>query len=212
MKDQNQNKQTHPSFAVASVGRISGQREHLFGSCGYGGNHIQLTLSLASVVQQGMSKRNLFMEEKQLIQVAFTPLQFAQLIAGVSNGVPCTLTFYNGKAVPPCPVLTTEEARLQAEFQKSMAAMGKQCDDLLEKARELHAKPSVTKADRNAFVMLATELVARVVKGQPYMAQCFAEFVEAAIAEVKAERASAIAGQSSLENSPVDPSSPKAGQ
>jgi hypothetical protein len=133
--------ETHPSYGIIGISRVSG-RGVLFGSEVQHMHFITLTISEAS--RHVDTPREFLTDERQLIRIAMTDAQFAQMITSPNqgSGVACTierfsgdtgqpwLTKFGGRPSPPQPEHYTK---------KYKDAMGERADlisDGLKAAKE----------------------------------------------------------------------------
>jgi hypothetical protein len=157
----------HPSFGHITVARQSSNRAELFGASGRNHNCISIEISDASVDVDDEDGTYFINARKRILEVAMTPLQFAQAMASLncSEGSPCTITWRDGKFLSPPEKITTRLDHVVNCFQEEMVALGKECDQFLEQARALREKANVNKGDREQFVKLAEGLVAKITEG-----------------------------------------------
>src|SRR5690348_14260776 len=94
----------HPSYGVCLAHRVSGGRDVLFGSNIRHSHTVRLTISRAS--KDWHLHEDWIHQEKELIEVEFSPVQWAELITNmnVCPGAPCTIRFIKGEGeVEPPP-------------------------------------------------------------------------------------------------------------
>ena len=185
---------THPSFAIVTAARCSGQESHLFGSATPGYNHVCIEVSEASTEFNPQLGIQSYHAGKRVLSLKMSRLQFAELVTGVSGGegIPCTIDWRNGERIAPPPVISSVLEQIETDFRDDMdAVIHSKCDDLLDKARELRTKINVNKGDRDEFVKLAETLVAQIATASPYALHRFSAAVERMTAELKASRGEA---------------------
>lgn len=89
----------HEGFGMISIGRVhcGGSGQVLYGSNVSHHEYIQLKISTGYLNRH--LNRDWFHEDKTLIEINLSPVQFAEMISvGMNNGsTPCTLTWFNGK-------------------------------------------------------------------------------------------------------------------
>lgn len=122
--------ETHPSYGCIGISHVSG-RGVLFGSEVQHQHYITLTISEAKRVVD--EPREFVMSERELVKVAMTQAQFAEMITSPNrgSGVPCTIersvgdkaepwiTSFGGRPSPP---------PLERYTERYKAAMGERAD------------------------------------------------------------------------------------
>ncbi|UTU07945.1 hypothetical protein CcrC1_gp259c [Caulobacter phage C1] len=133
-------KETHESFGRVQVLRTSGER-NLVGVEWPVGHYLTLKVVEADRYTRGVDAR--FFGHREIIQIALSEVQFAQLITGVgTEGVPCTIQRrmvggqYVGMAEPPTSQRADGHERagkaIARDAQAAMAAV-KEAVDMCQK-------------------------------------------------------------------------------
>jgi hypothetical protein len=180
----------HPSFGHVTIGRQSSNRDRLFGAAGSNHNCISIEISDATVDVDEAEGSYFINARKRILEIAMTPLQFAEAIASLncSEGSPCTITWRDGKFLSaPDEPPTTRLEHVEKQFQHEMIELGKECDEFLATARALREKANVNKGDREQFVKLAEGLVNKITATTPYLMKRFTECVEDLMCEIKVD-------------------------
>lgn len=122
-------KESHPAFAVASVGRMHGTSRSLFQSDLEHGETIRLTISSASRYR-GLN-RDVVHPEQSIVEVEMSLAQWGALVssAGIGSGVPVTLRDVEGRGrIPGIP--------FAPRIEQSLSEVNAAVDKVLERARE----------------------------------------------------------------------------
>lgn len=154
---------------------------------------MSLTISLAS--KRRSLSNNWFFDEGELIEINLTQAQWAELLSSFNRGpgVPCTLNHVNAElatehfpsqGVPSCPE-TNERQIIEEEFKKEMANITRGLNDLIKKAQEFQDKPSINKADRKAYLDIATTLQRKIDSCLPFIQGQFNEAMDGVIVQAK---------------------------
>lgn len=178
---------THPAFGQVRLVRHSGQAR-LYGS-DFEHQH-WMSLQIAPSARIRRYHEDSYQREAQsLVEIDLTESQWASLLSsvGLGEGVPCTLTRLNGKAVPGIEDEARRTEQFSAEVKESFEKAFTQLSELgadIESQKGLSGK---AKAALQAKIQAARrELEANV----PFAASQFAEYMEdtvsAAFTEINA--------------------------
>lgn len=98
---------SHPSFGSVVLHRVSSSGSYLAGSAVKHRGFVCLSVSEAQFVEHGYGHESVY-SKKQIIQVAMTEAQFAELISrwNVGDGTPCTIM---RRPDPSAPMVGVEE-------------------------------------------------------------------------------------------------------
>ena len=177
----------HESFGVAGFFRRTGGNYNLFGSSIKHGSTVSLKIKRAS------RKRDLHQfwihGEEELIEVLFSPNQFAQLLTSmnVGDGVPCTIQYVGRKKMDDCPAVETRELFVQEfedDVQKAMNDARKICNEVTEL---LSGKGNITQADRKAIIGKLGNLMQHINSNMPFVQSQFNEAMDDTVTEARAE-------------------------
>jgi hypothetical protein len=172
--------QSHPAYGHIYIDRQHGNARNLFGAVGPVHNTVAIEISQAEITERDNQEGGqLALPCRRLISVCLTELQFAQLFGTINGGgAACTIIQLIGNQIPPIPETTSPLEIISERFRAEMAKLGAECDTLIAEARELQAKPSVTKADRAKFTQIAEGMALKITNVQPYIAGKFTEATE----------------------------------
>jgi hypothetical protein len=177
----------HPSFGVAGFSRRTGGNFNLFGSSIKHGNTICLTIKRAS---RRRSLSNYWIHgNEQLIEVLFSPNQFAQLLTSmnVGDGVPCTLQYVGRERMPDCPSVEIRE-EFQREFEEDVRKVTAGARTALKEITQIfNTKASIGKADRAEILSKINRLINLLTDSIPFVQGQFNEAMDGTVTEARAE-------------------------
>ena len=185
-------REKHPAFGMAvfsraSVGGVRG-KNRLFGSSIDSLNIIELTICHAEVHHRLGSDH--FMGDKEIIRVAMTEHQFAQLLTTMNqgDGVPVTIMHVNGKPTPPLPEMKVEAAKITDKFRDDVAKWKKQLDTTTVEIEAILAKKGALNQDEKRRVTeLTSRLVEQIQGHTTFLLDQFDESITGVIGQAKAE-------------------------
>lgn len=177
---------THPSYAVVSISRCSGDIE-LFDSAMTHQHYISLSIKRATKHTDG--SHDFIFGGEELIEVAMSESQFARAITSmnIGSGSPCTLQRYNGEMIEQ----PLAEDRLNSHRDMVADKLG----DAMERQEKLGAKVAKWRSDKHRPTLkeldsLAAELQqasAHFQSNMTYYAGAFEEHMERVVDDAKAE-------------------------
>ena len=195
--DSTETEETHPSYGMIRLGRYTcNPAQNFFGSAIK--HHAGISLSICKASKHRNLSNDWYFSSKELIEINMTPAQLADLMTNmnIGDGVPCTLNHvvqtdklqaeYPDSAVPYCPE-TTMRQQYEEEFKKDMGEVAKSIEALIKAAAALADKPSVTKADRKAFVDIAEGIRCKLAHSVPFIQGQFNESLDRVLTEAKAD-------------------------
>jgi hypothetical protein len=177
----------HESFGVAGFYRRTGGNYNLFGSSIKHGQTIALTIKRAT--RRRHLSNDWIHGKGQLIEVVFSPNQFAQLLTSmnVGDGVPCTIQYVGGKRMADCPS-TEQRAMFEQEFKENVEKLTEKAEIHLKEITEvLTAKAPINKAERSAIIGKLNTLVHILTDSIPFVQSQFNEAMDKTVTEARAE-------------------------
>jgi len=185
---QNETPETHESYGLLSLSRVTGTPRALFGSTIQHGDTIQLSISEGKVCRQ--YQKNNYMDTKQLIEVEMSVSQFAEAITtlNVGCGVPVTLRRVAGKQIVEPPSVDFKE-RAKNELKDEMGELAGRIETLSKDAKEiLERKGTPIKAEEKKKILDDLyALVTEVRSNIPFAHECFQDAVDETVVQAKAE-------------------------
>jgi len=180
--------ETHESFGLLSLARITGTPRPLFGSTIRHGDTITLTISEGKFYRD--FQKNRYQGGKEFIEVEMSQSQFAEAITtlNVGCGVPVTLHHVNGKLLSEPPSVDFKE-RAKNELKSEMREIAERIDKLSADAKAiLTRKGSPIKADEKEKLLEDLMFLVQEVRSNiPFAHECFQEAVEETVTHAKAE-------------------------
>lgn len=181
--------QSHPAFVQVTLHRTSGDFK-LYGSAlahNNGAMRLDVVRS-TSVHMLGRDWRH--GDNRPLISVYLSAAQFAELITNMNcgEGVPGTLSSFDGKGVPEIPFdHETEAVRVVESFKADVAKNVKEMDKLVADVDALLSQPTLKKAERDAVKSKLGILNHLYRSNAPFMVTQFQEAAEKVVTSSKAE-------------------------
>lgn len=148
---------------------------------------MRLTLSLAELHRH--LNYDSYMPKDRLVEIEMSPTQFADLItsANVGVGVPVTIRWVkDGGRVPDCPA-ETKRQQFEQEFDRSVKKVMSNVSKLSERAKELLAKSSLLKAEREELRGLIYSIEQDCRANLPFVQSMFNEQMDRTVSEAKGE-------------------------
>lgn len=177
---------THPSYAVVSISRCSGDTE-LFDSAMTHQHYISLSIKLASKHTDG--SHDFIFGREELIEVAMSESQFCRAITSMNmgSGSPCTLQRYNGEMIEQ----PLAEDRLNSHRDMVKDKLG----DVMEEQEKLGARVAKWRSEKHRPTLkelgeLAQELQqasAHFQSNMTHYAGAFEEHMERVVDDAKTE-------------------------
>jgi hypothetical protein len=189
--------ENHPSYGMVRLSRYTcNPAQNFFGSAIK--HHAGVSLSISKARKHRNLSKDWYFARENLIEICLTPSQLADLMTNMNmgDGVPCTLNHvaqtaalkaeYPDSTVPYCPE-TTMRQQYEEEFKKDMGDIANSIEALVQAAASLADKPSVTKADRKAFVDIAKRIRDSLANSLPFVQGQFNESLDRVLTEAKAD-------------------------
>ncbi|MGX1266694.1 hypothetical protein RKD55_004638 [Rossellomorea marisflavi] len=181
-------KESHESYGMLRIGRVTGHDKSLFGSSIQHHNTIWLTIN-PGVVERSLHHDHYYANRQSFIEVEMSQSQFAEAITSmnVGSGVPVTIRRVNGESIDD-PPFTSKRLQFEQEFKQRMERLESRLSNMTEDAEDaLTNKKSLTKNDRKAILNDLTALKREVSLSLPFIAKSFNEQMDKTAQEAKAE-------------------------
>lgn len=179
--------ESHPSYGMIGISRVTGSDNSLFGSSIKHGTVIRIRIRPAHYKRDLCNDRH-YSKEKSIVEVDLSPTQFAEFITSMNmgEGVPCTIRQLNGQS-GPAPKFQSKREQFVDEFKEHTDRVEDKLDDLLGFAQTLKDKASVSKADRQQLLNMINQVRQDIRADLPFVADQFNEQMEKTVHEAKGE-------------------------
>ncbi len=135
-----ENRIKHPSFVTVGISRVSGNAKRLFGSNTRSNTLYTLTVKEAEYVEDSRFGGHTIFGRRVLMEIDFTPTQFAELFTSlnVGDGTPGTLTFSERGRVDQGPEVRTALDRATEEANTHFSTLAQAVAEKLEPLKGLN--------------------------------------------------------------------------
>jgi hypothetical protein len=180
------NKETHESYGMIQISRVSGGSSALFGSSIKHQHKIRLSIHNAYV------KRDLHQdwynaELRSIVEVEMSLTQFAEAITSMNTtGVPVTLRYVNDKRMEDCP-FTDKRQQFENELKRKMQELSRKLDVLNGLAEGLVAMKAPSKGDRENLLKEVNRVRQDIADSLPFVYSQFNEQMDKTVLEAKGE-------------------------
>ena len=181
----NRERKTHPSYALASFSRVSGET-YLFGSEFRHNGFISLKIDSACVTRD--LSHDWHFGDKGLIEVWMSEAQFVQLISrlNMGSGTPVTLRWHNGHIEAP-PVAETARQKHEQDFKAECVEAMKGVKAVEEKLASAIDKGKIGKTEIREILQELRSARSSVSSTLPWVEKQFAKATEATVSNAKVE-------------------------
>lgn len=175
----------HESYGLIQISRIF-HDSHLFGSDIAHSSAIRLKIKNALV--KSSDGTDFYVGTDSLIEVDMSASQFAEAITNLNSaeGTPVTIRRFNGKPVADCPFNDSRDKFAEA-LSENLNEVDRISEDLMDDVKELFAKKSLTKADKDLILSKLESLRLNIGSNRNYIFSAITEQMEKTVAEAKAE-------------------------
>jgi hypothetical protein len=124
-----------------------------------------------------------------LIEIHLSAAQFAEMITtmNVSDGVPCTIRYFDGKSVEDPPDEETEAEKVRTGFKEKTGALARRLGEFRAEMGRLFEKKAVGKGDREEVLKQVDLFIQEVRSNMPFVLDQFEEATEKVVTTAKAE-------------------------
>lgn len=183
--------ETHPSYAMLEISRVSGRADTLFGSALTHNNFITLRINKGERNHSKYGDR--YFGRDMLIEVEMSQVQFAEAITSfnVGSGVPCTLRYIHPKDLEPGfqPHATIDNVkkRLLDDSAKTFKDFAKKVAKSSQTINEILQKKNINKGDRKALVSTMNLILQDINSNIPFLQEQQVEAVDKIVTSAKGE-------------------------
>lgn len=188
--DDDEVRESHPSYVLVSFSKRSGNPGRMFGSSIE--NHqsyITLKVSKGIRIFNGRYDRYYSSIDGDILEINFTAAQFAELLTtmNVAMGVPGTLSHFQRQKVESPPESPLEAAKVRSSFKDQMKDLVSSCKKKAARVAELSAQKALSVKEKGELLDMVRNLTMEVESNVPYMLTCLEEAAEKTITHAKAE-------------------------
>jgi len=182
----------HPAFGLIQFSRIQGRPGKLFGThLNDHGSFIRMSVLRAERRHHlSYDRYHGTMRGRPVVELELSAVQFSELLTSMNmgDGVPCTLRHYEGQAIPYIPEdLETEQEKVAENFKREMKDLAETLTKAEADVREILAKKSLLKADREAIKRAFSKVATFLASHAPFIMDQFTESIEKSTKAGKAE-------------------------
>jgi len=183
---------SHPCFGMIRVSRITGGSGKLFGTETDCNSRIRLSIGQATVTQD--LSCNWYHQTDVITEVEMSPVQYAEMISNPNtSGVPCTITQTTEKGHIVYRGIDTMTEFAEQEVDRAFNQSKKMSAEAVKEITELLSQKSIKKADKQAVINIASNLVQQINSNLPFYEKSVKENIERTKMEAKAEIESYVA-------------------
>lgn len=174
---------THPAYAMIGASRCSGGHTSLYGSDFTHNAYMTITIR-RSELHRGLN-RDWHFGREEYIEVALSESQWATFVSApnVGEGVPCTLQYRNGKAIPGLPSPESRVDQFSDEIQEQLQNCLKTLDAGIAAVQEVGL--SKVKQDKLAGIFKGVRQ--EIMSNLPFVASQFSTHMEETVEKAKQE-------------------------
>lgn len=184
----------HPSYAMAGFKRVhSGGNHKFFGSDIDCSSWIELEIKKGCEYFRDGEKypSSVFDGGGSYISVAFTPVQFAELLTtlNMGEGVPCTITTLDNKMVERIPDDFSPNSLdyQKGHFKKELKDFNNNLKSSIDSVSELLKKKTLSKADKETILNIFSNISRKVNSDIPYYVEYYKEATDKIVTHAKGE-------------------------
>lgn len=180
--------ETHESYGVIHISRVSGSSRRLFGSSVRHGHFFTMKVSRAKRVAGEFGEH--FYDTTQICEVHMTAAQFVDAITTMNQGegIPCTILRVEGVLMDDVPDDAGSELRIIAEGAKEeFEAIAEGFVKAEAELDDLLAKKSLTKDDKQRVKEAVYRARRYFKESAPFAAQMLTEMTEKVVVKGRAD-------------------------
>lgn len=147
-----------PDMGIIKISKVTGGNSDLYGSSVP--NHTKINIEISNCEDEIGSDGRVFRHPtKSIVSVELSPMQYADLITTLNQGLgtPCTIIRNNDIPIQREVKLDDVNALYHLEIDKLIDSNFNNGDALLEEVKRISQKTSLSKADKQSLLKLATK-------------------------------------------------------
>lgn len=176
----------HESYGTIDISRTTGGARTLFGTDVKHGNTIKLRINGAELIRS--INNDWYHTLDRLIEIELSPVQFAEAITNMNtNGVPCTIKYFNGESKKEPPFINKKELFRQ-EFNEDIKEVSNKINELSKEVEEIiNSKKTFTKIDKENILSGLFKIKQELTSNIPFVVECFDKQIERSVSHSKSE-------------------------
>jgi hypothetical protein len=181
--------ETHPSYVVVGFSRVTGGDRRFFGSSVTSPSFIRLKVNPAKR-QNRYGSDKVYATQVPLIEIDFSPAQFAEMITtmNVGTGTCGTMGLFNGKQIPQTVEKQVEAERAHTYLKDSVITKITSFRTQANNIRKiLEEKATITKTDRRELAGLLETMMMEVERNMPFYFEQVHEGIQKMVSQAKSE-------------------------
>lgn len=185
-------KETHPSYGLLQISRVSGRQDSLFGSSLQHSNFITLRINKGSRYHDKFGDN--YFEDGNYMEVEMSNVQFAEAITSlnVGSGVPCTIRYSNqGDLEPgyqPSAVIDNQKKRLLNDSANRLKETAQKLQEMSDGVDEiLNKNGAIGKGDRKALHNMMGLFIQEIGGNLPFLQQQMSKSIDKTVVQAKGE-------------------------
>lgn len=184
--------ETHPSYGIASVTRVTGNPGCLFGSPldhHYTSFRIRVSGAIRDLESSDGMDHIRSDRANQYIEIELSANQFTDLITNMNtgDGVPCTIRRLNNKGVEAPPPQNVERNRVREKFDEKVKEVFSKLAAIESEVSEILSKKTFGKSDKSSIQSKISNIRMEVENNMPFILELFNEATERTISSAKTE-------------------------
>lgn len=179
-------RETHPAYGSINVSHVSSNPgTRLAGSEFRHGHFIVMTISQAEIHHSLGTDRVFTAGHPELIRIALTENQWAQLVSrpNLGTGAMCTIEHINGKPMPGIEPLPSRASQFKKEVYENLGEVEAKLQEVRSAVEDL----PVSRVKKDALLKLLTQLRNEVGPNIAFLAKTLTEHVEDSAMKAKME-------------------------
>lgn len=175
-------RETHPSYGVVQVSRVSGNTL-LFNTNFTHHNFVSLSISTADMTRS--ISRDWIQPKRTIIEVFLSQAQWVSMLssAGVGEGTPCTISYMEGEQVPKI----SRQISRREQFKEGMKSTFDKAFKALSKLEDLIEELGLSKIKKDKLLQEVTTSKLNIAENISYVMETFEEHIEESIEAIKVE-------------------------
>lgn len=176
--------ETHPAYGMIGASRISSTPGHYLNGTDFQHRHF-ISISIRKAVKHRNLSNDWNFANEELVEVYVSEAQWAAFVSSmnVGNGVPCTLSRFDGNAIPAIEACVSKKDEFKSEIANHFKEALSEIDQLLQSVQDSSASAKV----KNEVASRVNMIRNKIVGGAEYVPDQFEEHMERKTEAAKCE-------------------------